>query len=866
MALSQIVSRRAALISVVAGGSVLFLCYAALYLHLSTLHWIRIGSEVCSWTACVIVCYMIARLALKLKQQIPYRLTIAGLALIVFTFGIKRGLELMQSQPSVAETKLAALTAVASLIVAVGVVALLPILRRLTELKPPAEGAEERFITAAESNAQSFCMLETVHTKLGGISDFRITYANSQALHLFQVSNDDFNGRLLTALLPHVAENGALDRLREVVQKQTPFQGEVKDTTPEGLALCFTVRAVPMPGGLAVTFVDLREERSRQKHLDELNRFAQSIIQDAPFSIIATNPSGIITAMNSSSEQLTGYRRHELIEKHSIVVVHDPAELSARSMQLSQSLGETVVAGFDTLIASLKRRKNTEAEWNYVRQDGTKIAVHLATTVLRGPENEITGYLNVAFDISERKKLADSISFLAHHDTLTKLPNRMLLNERMREAIERAKTMDQQVALFVVDLDHFKRINDSLGHWAGDQLLIEVSERLLSAVRKTDTVARVGGDEFIILMPNSGTIDDAYACANRIISKLQPPMILAGREVNVTASVGMCVYPDWGGDPVSMLRNADAAMYSAKSRGRNDFAAFSGAMLEANTDKLQLEADLRHAVDNGQMYMAYQPQVDCKTGDIVGIEALLRWNHPTRGNISPVEFIPIAEESGLILPIGQWALKMSCIETRRIQQLTGRKLTLAANLSPRQFQQRDLSELVEKALEEASLAPEDLELEITESTLMVSSTDTLDGLSRIRKLGVRIAIDDFGTGFSNFKYILDYKADRLKIDRSFISKCADDPTAASVVRSVISMAHGLNMKVVAEGVENEQELAFLLRRRCDEAQGFYFGKPMPMADLMQAVEAWKPAAAFKRMNPGYGKMLPKTAIETALPV
>ncbi len=866
MGLSQLRSRKVVLGSVLGAGSLLFMIYGAFFLHLSTLVWVRIASEVCSWSACVIVCYMIARLAFKLKQQIPYRLTVAGLALVVFTFGIKRGLELMQSQPSIAETKLAALTAVASLIVAIGVVSLLPILRKITDFKQSSEGAEERFITAAESNAQSFCMLETVRTKLGSVADFRFTYANSQALALFHLSNEQLNGRLMTDLLPHMSENGALERLREVIQKQCPFQGEVKDKTPEGVDLCFTMRVVPMPGGLAITFVDLREERSRQKHLEELNRFAQSIIQDAPFSIIATNPHGTITAMNSASEQLTGYRRHELIGKHSVVIVHDPAELSARSMQLTESLGETVVAGFDTLIASLKRRKNTEAEWNYVRNDGNKVAVHLATTVLRGPEGEITGYLNVAFDISERKKLNDSISFLAHHDTLTKLPNRILLNERIREAIARAKTMDQQVALFVVDLDHFKRINDSLGHWAGDQLLMEVAERLLSAVRKTDTVARVGGDEFIVLMPNSGTIDDAYACASRIIAKLQPTVTIAGREVNVTASVGMCVYPDWGGDPVSMLRNADAAMYSAKSRGRNDFQAFSGAMLEANTDKLQLEADLRHAVENNQMYMAYQPQVDCKTGDIVGLEALLRWNHPTRGNIPPVEFIPIAEESGLILPIGQWALQVSCRETRRMQQLTGRKLTLAANLSPRQFQQRDLSAIVEMALEESELSPEDLELEITESTLMVSSSDTLDGLSRIRKLGVRIAIDDFGTGFSNFKYILDYKADRLKIDRSFISKCPDDPTAASVVRSVISMAHGLNMKVVAEGVENEEELAFLLRRRCDEAQGYYFGKPMPMDDLIRAVENWESSAAFKRMGASYSKLLSKKIVETSLPV
>ncbi|HEY4358456.1 MAG TPA: EAL domain-containing protein [Acidobacteriaceae bacterium] len=735
-------------------------------------------------------------------------------------------------------------------------------LRRITDVRSTAQYAEDRFRAAAEINRQAFCILEDVRSPLRAIADFQFSFANAAALKLLRLPQENLIGRKLTEVMPNIRESGVLDRLKEVLQTKTPYTGEIKDTTPEGVSLCATLHAVVMQDGLAITLQDLQEERSRQKHIEELNRFSQSIIQDAPFSIIATNPMGVITAVNMATEQLTGYRRHELVGKHSIVIMHDPAELSARAIQLTQSLAEPVVAGFDTLTASLKRRKNNESEWNYVRSDGRRVAVHLAMTVLRGPEDEITGYLAVAFDISERKKLNDSISFLAHHDALTKLPNRMLLNERMRQAIERAKTLDQQVAVFMVDIDHFKRINDSLGHWAGDQLLIDVSERLLTAVRKTDTVARVGGDEFIVLMPNSGTVEDAYTCASRILSKLQPPVTIAGREVSVSASVGFCIYPDWGGDPVSLLRNADAAMYAAKARGRNHFQAFSGTMLEASSDKLELEADLRHAVKNGQMYIAYQPQVDCRTGDLVGVEALLRWKHPSRGMVSPVEFIPIAEESGLILPIGQWALKQACIEAKKIQERAGRRLTLAANLSPRQFQQKNLSEIVEEALQEAGLSAEDLEIEITESTLMVTSADTMNGLSRLRERGVRIAIDDFGTGFSNFKYILDYKADRLKIDRSFVAKCPDDATASSVVRSVIAMAHGLNMKVVAEGVETADQLSFLLRKRCDEAQGFYLGKPMPLDELVKVAREWNSAEVLSKAGAaGYANLLAKPAHE-----
>jgi len=364
-------------------------------------------------------------------------------------------------------------------------------------------------------------------------------------------------------------------------------------------------------------------------------------------------------------------------------------------------------------------------------------------------------------------------------------------------------------------------------------LLIEISERLLSAVRKTDTVARVGGDEFVVLMPNSGTRVDTLRCVNRILEKVQVPVTVAGREISVTASVGVCVYPDWGADPVSLLRNADAAMYAAKDSGRNSYQVFSDTMLEASADRLELETDLRHALEKDEMFVVYQPQVNCKTGEIVGIEALLRWNHPGRGLVSPADFIPAAEDCGLILPIGQWVLRRACQEARQMQERVGHRFTVAINLSPRQFLQTNLAEMVESALQESGLAPEDLELEITEYTLMISSTETSLALGRLRELGVRIAIDDFGTGFSSFKYILEYEVDRLKIDRSFIAKCPHDSNATSIVRTVIAMAHGLRMRVVAEGVETEEQAAFLTRRHCDEAQGYLFGRPMPMDEVVQ---------------------------------
>jgi diguanylate cyclase (GGDEF)-like protein len=386
----------------------------------------------------------------------------------------------------------------------------------------------------------------------------------------------------------------------------------------------------------------------------------------------------------------------------------------------------------------------------------------------------------------------------------------------------------------MVDIDYFKRINDSLGHTAGDQLLDSVAKKLCSAVRQTDTVARMGGDEFVIVMPEFRDERDAERCAEAILQKVSTPTMLGNREVNVTVSVGLCIFPDCAADADALLKNADAALYEAKENGRNAFHVFNQSMVVATADKLEFEHDLRHALINGELSLHYQPQVSCITGEVIGVEALLRWHHPRRGSISPSHFIPLAEATGMIVPIGEWAIRMACHEGKELQDSLGRELVIAVNLSPRQFRQRNLAAQVEAALKESGLSAHCLEIEITEQTLMSNSATTNETLVQLRKLGVKIAIDDFGTGFSSFSYLLQYEVDRLKIDRSFVNRSADDPNAAAIVRAIISMAHGLNLKVVAEGVETNGQLNFLLRRRCDEAQGFYFGEPVPASMVREA--------------------------------
>jgi diguanylate cyclase (GGDEF)-like protein/PAS domain S-box-containing protein len=791
---------------------------------------LRIASDLSALAACIAVCLILGRVAWKLRGRVHFALTGGMLVALCIGVIVKRVLDFMNLHTLLLQGDHFFLLcgSILTLVISIGVLALSPFLRKVVEFGLTAEEQHQRFLTAAETNLHAFCLLNVVRVPFRGISDFRFSFANAVAENHLGVDRDRLKGMALSEVLPHMKESGIFRRLKHVAQTGIPYQGRVKDKNLQGKDLWFNLRASKTDDGVAVVMHDLSEERLRQRRLEEMNRFSQSIIEDAPFSIIAINESGVITAVNGATQVLTQYRRDELVGKHSIMMLHDPAELSARSIEMSDDLGEPVSAGFDTLRAMLGRRKSNESEWSYVRKDGRKIAVHLAMTALRDPDNEVTGYLAIAFDVSERKALTDSISFMAHHDSLTKLPNRSMLNDRLQQAIEQAAYLNRRVALFVIDLDHFKRINDSLGHTSGDDLLVTVGERLKQATRTTDIVARTGGDEFIVMMPNAGEIEDIMRSGQRLLNAFELPIHVAGRELNVTSSIGVCMFPDLAGDAASLIRNADTAMYSAKHKGRNAFHAFSEKMLEASADRLELEADLRRALERSELSLHYQPQVNTRTHEVTGVEALLRWHHPVRGNVPPLHFIQAAEEGGMIVPIGEWVLRQACFEAKKMQAALGRRFTIAVNLSPRQVLQGNLVEVIEDALYQSGLAANDLELEITENTLMISSNETLFMLARLRELGVRLAVDDFGTGFSSFKYILEYKVDRLKIDRSFIAKCASDATAAAVVRTVIAMAHGLNMTVVAEGVETEDQLAFLLRRRCDEAQGFRFGKPMPM--------------------------------------
>lgn len=421
---------------------------------------------------------------------------------------------------------------------------------------------------------------------------------------------------------------------------------------------------------------------------------------------------------------------------------------------------------------------------------------------------------------------------LAHYDALTGLPNRLLFLDRLNQAMVQAQRNERLVAVMLLDLDRFKAINDNLGHSMGDRLLRDVAGRLARCVREDDTVARLGGDEFTILLPEIRYIQDGAIVAQKILDELSQPFDLDGNEVFIGTSIGIALYP-FDEQLEILLRNADIAMYHAKERGGNSYLFYATEMNTANLRRLSLESALRRALERNEFILHYQPQLDLKTGCIVGAEALIRWRHPTLGQIQPMEFIPLAEETGLIIPIGEWALRTACAQNIAWQEAGWPPIRVAVNLSVRQFHQKDLVDTVSRLLEPARIGSCCLEIEITESCLMQNTQTTTALLNALNDLGVQFSVDDFGTGYSSLNYLKRFSIDTLKIDSSFVRDIITDPDDAAIVTAIIAMAHALGIKTIAEGVETREQLQFLCQRHCDEIQGYLVSPPVPAGEFVQ---------------------------------
>lgn len=580
------------------------------------------------------------------------------------------------------------------------------------------------------------------------------------------------------------------------------------------------------------TVIDVSEKKRWERELAEANALMSSIIQSSPFSIIATDLNGRIIAMSPASERLLQYRPEELIDHYTPTVLHAPEEITQRAHELSLELREPVISEFDVFIHKAKQGTPETREWTYIRKDGTRVPVSLTVSPLRNHAQEVNGYLGIAYDISDRKKADDYIHYLAHHDELTRLPNRTLLQDRLNMAMERARRCGRRVGLMMLDLDHFKRINDSLGHHTGDQLLVQVAQRLAACVRASDTVARMGGDEFVIVLEEIQDQQCIHDIARKIIQEISRDIVIGSHTLLVTPSIGTCIYPDDGEDAVALLKNADTAMYEAKGNGRGTVQPFTPRMAVQVTERMALEYALRIAVDKGDFILHYQPQFCLRSHRVTGVEALLRWQHPQHGMIPPSAFIAIAEESGLIVPLGEWVLKTACQHIQELREVLQQPLVLAVNLSPRQLVRKDFADQVRIILEESGLPPDALELEITEGILLQHTDDVTRQLQALRTLGIRIAIDDFGTGYCSLSYLTRFSLDRIKIDRGFVQRLGHDSSSEAVVHAIIALAHGLGMQIVAEGVETITQRDHLQLRGCDTAQGYLFAHPMPITAVL----------------------------------
>ncbi len=699
-----------------------------------------------------------------------------------------------------------------------------------TEIRDP--GAEpSRFLAGADASLDGLCVL--VAERVGSeIVDFRLHYMNAKARKLLGRSDTEVPEAGQSSLRSDPILGAYFEALRRVVEAGDAREQDLGARAEVDANI--KVRAVCLSDGVAVTLTDASEIRIDPRQYENLAQFTDLIFENAPFGIVATDVDGVITAMNVAAEVLTGYERKDLVGKAPLTLLNDPRELVERAKELP--VAARFSDDFEILSAKAATEGMEEREWTFTRRDGSKTAVSLALRGVTGRTGELTGFVGVAFDVTDRRQMLNYVTHLATHDQLTGLVGRSLLQDRIALAIERSRRYGTKVGLFVLDLDGFRRINTSLGHRAGDQVLLETARRLREAVRSTDTVARVGGDAFVVVMEDLTTSADAERCASTLLEQLRPEMDIEQQRIQITATLGLCVYPDCAEDGLHLLKRADAAMYSAKESGGNQQLIFSDGMLRETANRLSMEQSLRQALKREELCLFYQPQVSLSTGAVVGMEALMRWRHPRLGLLEPAQFIPLAEESGLMLAMGEWAFRRGCMEGQELRSALRSDLTVSVNLSPRQLQQKHLLEMIESALAESGLPASSLEIEITENTLMVNSPATLEKLQRIRELGVRIAIDDFGTGFCNFTYLLEYKVDRLKIDQRFVKLAAREKNAAAVVRSIIAMSHGLGIKVVAEGVEEEEQLAFLRRRRCDEAQGYLFARPVPTTEFRAAVE------------------------------
>ena len=652
-----------------------------------------------------------------------------------------------------------------------------------------------------------------------------------------QLDQNDYDLVLLDLHMPYVDGHAVMEHIRAnkintsviIVSGETSFEAAKNACT---LGAYDFLRKPYATDELIITINNaLKEKRLQkqntfmQKQLSESERLHRYIVNTSPDIIYILDQEGVFTFINERIESLLGFSKEEIVGKHySFLVHHDDME-QAKYVFNERRVGTRAAK-------NIELRLKCKDDGNSRHFKNRTLPIELSAMGMyagkQSTKNSYTGTYGVARDVTERKVAEETINFQAYHDLLTKLPNRALLRDRLNLAISQAKREDESLAVMFLDLDRFKNINDSLGHMIGDELLQQVSIRLKECIRAGDTLARFGGDEFTLMLPKlTNARDDSCKLAEKISATLKKPFDVDGHELYVSASIGIALYPQDGTNMDNLIKNADVAMYHVKGQGKNGYQFYSDKMNEPYIKKLSLDTGIHKALDNNEFSLVYQPQINIRSGEIVGVETLLRWNHPEYGTISPAEFIPFAEESGLIVDIGQWVLKSACAELSRWRMAGLPEVRMAINVSARQLMEDDIVKNILDIIKDYDIPGRCLELEITENAIMDDMDSVIRKLKELSSHEINIAIDDFGTGYSSLSYLHKLPIQTLKIDRTFLKEGRINKGDNTIVNTIVAMAKGLNLNVIAEGVETQTQLDYLREIDCTEAQGFLFGKPLP---------------------------------------
>ncbi len=665
----------------------------------------------------------------------------------------------------------------------------------------------------------------------------RLVLANRKALEILGYAEADLLGKnWIETVVPESDRDDVRKLLRATLNGEmevaASFENEVLTSQGERRTIRWHNRVLRNDRGYVASVISAGEDVTDQRRAEAQLRLYASVFETSAEGVVICDAGANIVAVNPAFCEITGYSQQD-------VAGRNPRMLSSERQD-----GEFFRAMWREIVRYGRWRGEM---WNR-RKDGSVYPESLSITVLRDPAGRLAHYIGIFSDISRQKEDQERINFLAYYDPLTRLPNRSLLADRFEYASALARRNARQLALMFIDLDRFKQVNDTLGHATGDDLLRVVGDRFGACIRDSDTLARLGGDEFIVLLTDLHAAADAGIVARKCLDVLSTPIVLGGHELSITPSIGIAAYPQDGTTLHDLIKSADTAMYVAKEGGRNTFQFYTGTMNAQICERALLEKELRQGIDRSEFLLHYQAQVDLDNGRIVGVEALVRWQHPQRGLLMPDRFIPVAEECGLIVALGDWILREACRQNARWQEAGLPAVRMAVNLSGAQLRNDGFFGVIGDALAESGMDPKWLELELTESLLIRDIERNLRLLADLKALGAHLAVDDFGTGYSSLSYLKRFPVDRLKIDRSFIHDLASDPDDRAIAATIIAMGHRLGLKVVAEGIETPHHLQFLREEGCDEGQGYLFGRPVPAQAISSLLRSGKvvPSGAWPR--------------------